>query len=90
MPEPADETYRRWAAGRCPCCAAPLEEHEDRDGEVTQPQVIGEGVTICGRCSAEGHMEDPDGLQEDLLMAIAMRSDAPLSAGLNRSRTQSL
>jgi hypothetical protein len=71
------ESWRRWAAGRCPCCAGGIDEWEDSRGEVTGPEVIAEGVSVCGRCIANGHM-NPEGFLEALLEAIARRTDQPI------------
>lgn len=61
-------TYRRWAAGLCPCCGARLTEWTDG----TPPAAIGEGVMVCGRCVAMDHLS-PDGFRDMLLDAIARR-----------------
>lgn len=70
-----DETYRRWAAGLCPCCAGDIWEHYDG----TQPQAIGEGVMACGRCIANDHGSipgQPEGIVwESILEAIVRRDD---------------
>jgi hypothetical protein len=59
----------RWLAGLCPCCGTDLTEHVDG----TQPEAIGEGVTICGRCVANDHMRD--GFRELLLAALVASPD---------------
>lgn len=46
----------RWLAGECPCCGGEICEHYDG----TQPEPLGEGVMICGRCIANEHMADPE------------------------------
>jgi hypothetical protein len=84
----ADDQYRRWAAGRCPCCAGTVCEDEDRDGTVTDPKAIGEGVVVCGRCWARGHMDD--GLGEAILEAIARRDDGPVDRLIDSVTPQSL
>lgn len=68
------ETYRRWAAGWCPCCGSAIIDWIDR----TPPAVIGEGVEICGRCVAMDHMGAAGGLRDAMLEAIASRDDAPI------------
>lgn len=70
---PTGETYRRWAAGCCPCCGGELDH--DVDGQAPAP--IGEGVMICGRCVANDHMQPP-GLVAAILAAIVMRTEAPI------------
>lgn len=72
-----DETYQRWAAGLCPCCAGDVCEYYD----ATQPQAIGEGVMVCGRCVANEHGDLP-GLPvgivwEIILESIVRRNDEP-------------
>jgi hypothetical protein len=49
----------RWLAGKCPCCGMEIEEWYDG----TEPEALGEGVSICGRCVANQHMTDPDVLE---------------------------
>ncbi len=85
----ADAYYRTWAAGRCPCCQSDVCEYEGRDGEVTEPKAIAEGVRICGRCSAMRHLEPPD-WREALLKAIATRDDGYIDRLINGIRAQSL
>jgi hypothetical protein len=55
MPDSSER--RAWLAGRCPCCKSGLWEWE-WDGVVTEPEVIAEGVTMCGRCIANEHDRD--------------------------------
>lgn len=50
-PQEAADVYRAWAAGRCPCCGTPTLDN-DKDAN---PQVIGDGVTICGWCVTREH-----------------------------------
>ena len=68
------ETYQRWSDGVCPCCGGDIDEWIDG----TQPQAIGEGVMICGRCIAYDHMSSADGFVVAMLEAIVVRDDAPL------------
>ena len=71
------ESYRRWAAGRCPCCAGPVDDWEDSAGEITDPEAIAERVMLCGRCIANEH-HTPPGFLAALLEAIARRTDQPI------------
>jgi hypothetical protein len=61
-------TRERWLAGACPCCGGPICEHEYRN-EVTDPQLVAEGVTLCGRCIANEHHET-DGFLELLVASL--------------------
>lgn len=67
MSSDLDGTWERWRAGLCPCCGMAVIEHCDG----TKPQVIGEGVGICGRCVANGHLRD--GFGELILAALVMK-----------------
>jgi hypothetical protein len=73
------DTYRRWAAGACPCCAGemgPSWSTSGGSGRTVPPRAIGEGVEICGECVKREH-DDP--LTADaILRAIAARSDKPI------------
>lgn len=48
----------RWLAGCCPCCAGCIDDWEWQ-GQVHDPEPIGEGVILCGRCIANRHHSDP-------------------------------
>lgn len=63
------QSYRRWAAGRCPCCGGELEEWIDG----TKPEAVAEGVRFCGRCIANEH-DEPLAVSL-ILIALAERSD---------------
>jgi hypothetical protein len=76
-----DETYRRWSDGWCPCCAGDIDEWIDG----TQPQAIGEGVMLCGRCIANEHHLEPPALVMAILEAIALRDDGPIDRLLART-----
>jgi hypothetical protein len=72
-----DDTWRRWLRGDCPCCGwLPA----DREWEGTPPRAVGEGVSICGRCVANRHLEagGEGGLAEAMLRAIVLRDDGPV------------
>ena len=70
----SSETYRRWAAGCCPCCGGSLTGYIDG----TEPEAIGEGVSVCGRCAAMQHVSAFPELGAAMLEAIARRLDDPL------------
>lgn len=53
--EEARELRRRWMAGRCPCCGGGLYSWPGPDGVEHQPEAIGEGVMMCGRCMGNEH-----------------------------------
>ncbi len=71
----AADTYRRWAAGLCPCCGAELDWWRD-----IEPQAIGEGVMVCGRCVDNEHGIRPEEaeMRDAMLEAIARRDDGPI------------
>jgi hypothetical protein len=62
-----ENARRLWLAGRCPCCGTEADE-PDVDG--TEPELIGEGVLMCGRCIRNRHMDYPPGSGEALLLAV--------------------
>lgn len=70
------ETYRRWAAGDCPCCGAGISSWIDG----TAPQVVAEGVRLCGRCIANEH--DEPAILTVILTALVTRSDEPIERRL--------
>lgn len=45
---------------------------------MVQPEAIGEGVTLCGRCIGNNHHTDPPGFGDLLLTAIAEGTDEEL------------
>ena len=66
------DAYARWADGDCPCCGVMRMESywPDNYGEPHAPQVIGEGVMICGRCVANEHGREFDEFFPMMLRAI--------------------
>lgn len=68
--EDAEHARRYHRAGLCPCCGSKLGEWTDNDYEVIEPQAIGEGVVLCGRCIGNKHQETP-GFLEWLLLSLA-------------------
>lgn len=65
-----EDVRTRWLAGLCPCCGAGIcgWDHTYRD-ESFEPEAIGEGVVICGRCVGNQHLGDPE-FRVAMLMAI--------------------
>lgn len=74
-------TRRSWELGRCPCCGGALCEYIDG----TEPEAIGEGVMLCGRCVAMEHHWTP-GLVPALLEAIVLGDDGPINRLLDAVR----
>lgn len=72
------DSYARWADGKCPCCASEICDWE-WDGQVYEPQAIGEGVMMCGRCIGNNHHEET-GFIPMMLEAI--------SSGARRKRAE--
>jgi hypothetical protein len=60
-----DDARARWLAGLCPCCGHDADV-PDVDGQ--EPEVIGDGVMICGRCIRNRHLDG--GVGDALLLAV--------------------
>jgi hypothetical protein len=58
-----------WLAGLCPCCGGELDDWVSLAGDVVDPEAIGEGVMLCGRCTGNEHAADPE-FRDAMLAAI--------------------
>lgn len=67
--EMAEDMRRLHRAGLCPCCGSEIGEWIDVNREVVEPQAIGEGVALCGRCIGNDH-HTTFGLAEFILQAL--------------------
>ena len=54
--------------------------------EVTDPEPVAEGVTLCGRCIANEHHLAPPGFLEALLESIARRDDDVIERAIDAVR----
>lgn len=68
--EMAEDARKLYRAGLCPCCGSELGEWTDNDYEVIEPQAIGEGVMLCGRCIGNKHHEGETSVTEFMLRAL--------------------
>ena len=71
MPEPVcleedfEDAYAYWVRGLCPCCGAGLDWYDE-------PEAIGEGVMLSGRCIENRHHLTPPEFVPMMLRAIAL------------------
>jgi len=55
-------------------------------GEVTGPEPVAEGVSLCGRCIANEHHRNPEGFLEPFLETIARRDDGVIERAIDAIR----
>lgn len=76
IPDEDDDTAKRHSAGLCPYCGGPIIEWTSLSYVTYEPQEIGEGVRLCGRCIGNTHHETEGVVQFILRQIMSARSRA--------------